>query len=157
MKGMASEFKVLRLRDFPASSAPVQTPELAVEFWRQNVPASSWYDAEKECFVVLLLNTRRVITGFNLVSLGSLDQVIVHARETYRAAIVGGAAAIIVAHNHPSGDPTPSEADIRVTRDLVGAGKLIKIDLLDHLIIGQPSEQNSKGWCSLKELGYIYA
>ena len=60
-------------------------------------------------------------------------------------------------HNHPSGDPTPSEADIKVTRDLIRAGQLLKIEVLDHVIMGQPSGDGQKDYVSLRELGYFYS
>ncbi len=66
-------------------------------------------------------------------------------------------AAIILAHNHPSGDPAPSEADIKVTRDLIRAGQLIKIEVLDHVIIGQPAPDRTKDYCSLRENGCFYS
>ncbi len=65
-------------------------------------------------------------------------------------------AALILAHNHPSGDPTPSEGDIKVTRDLIRAGQLIKIEVLDHVIIGQPSPERTRDFVSLRELGYWF-
>lgn len=124
-----------------------RTPERAAEYWKANIPQSSWYDEAKEAVVVLILNTRRRIIGHNLVTLGNLDSCTVHAREVFRPAIVAAGSAIILMHNHPSGDPTPSEADIKVARDLVRAGQLLKIDILDHVIIGQKH-------VSLRELGY---
>jgi DNA repair protein RadC len=75
----------------------------------------------------------------------------VHAREVFRAAIIAAAAAVVIVHNHPSGDPSPSEADIKVTRDLIRAGQLLKIELLDHVIIGNPNHS------SLRSLGYFYS
>jgi DNA repair protein RadC len=76
----------------------------------------------------------------------------VHAREVFRtAAIIAGASAIVLMHNHPSGEPQPSEADIKVTRDLIRAGQLLKIEVLDHVIVGKPSHS------SLRELGYFYS
>jgi DNA repair protein RadC len=84
-----------------------------------------------------------------------LDQILVHAREVFRPAIAAGAHAIILAHNHPSGDPAPSEADIRVTRDLIRAGHLLKIEVLDHLIIGRRSLERPRDFVSLRELGYF--
>jgi DNA repair protein RadC len=63
---------------------------------------------------------------------------------------------VVLAHNHPSGDPTPSEADIKVTRDLIRAGQLLKIDVLDHVIIGCPTPERSKDYVSLRELGHFY-
>ncbi|HMJ90339.1 MAG TPA: JAB domain-containing protein, partial [Candidatus Acidoferrum sp.] len=91
------------------------------------------------------------------ISDGTLDTILVHPREVFRSAITANAAAIILVHNHPSGDPTPSEADIKVTRDLIRAGQLLKIDLLDHVILGRATEQRPKDWSSLRELGYFYS
>ena len=71
--------------------------------------------------------------------------------------IAANAAALILAHNHPSGDPTPSEADIKVTRDLIRAGQLLKIEVLDHIILGRATEKRPKDYSSLKELGYFYS
>ena len=77
--------------------------------------------------------------GHQFLSIGTMDTVLVHPREVFRCAIIAAAAAIALIHNHPSGDPTPSEADIKVTRDLIRAGQLLKLELLDHVIIGNPS------------------
>jgi len=99
--------------------------------------------------VVLILNTRRRVKGHYLVSIGTIDTILVHPREIFRLAIMTAATAVVVAHNHPSGDSSPSEADIKVTRDLIRAGQLLKIELLDHVIIGNPSR------ASLRELGYF--
>jgi DNA repair protein RadC len=71
--------------------------------------------------VVFILNTRRRIKGHYLVSIGTMDTILCHPREIFRLAVMASAAAIIIAHNHPSGDPTPSEADIKITRDLIRA------------------------------------
>jgi DNA repair protein RadC len=67
------------------------------------------------------------------------------------------AAAVVLAHNHPSGDPSPSEADIKVTRDLIRAGQLLKIEVLDHVIIGRATPERPKDYASLRELGYFYS
>jgi DNA repair protein RadC len=101
-----------------------------------------------------VLSTRRKILGYYTVALGSLDSVVIHAREVFRPAIVGNAAAMVLLHNHPSGDPSPSEADIKVTRDLLRAGQLLKIELLDHLIMGEALPARPKEYVSLRELGY---
>jgi DNA repair protein RadC len=101
--------------------------------------------------VVLLLNVRKRIKGHHFVSVGSLDSILVHPREVFRVAIIAAAASIVVIHNHPSGEPTPSDQDIKVTRDLIRAGQLLKIDVLDHVIVGNPKH------CSLRELGYFYS
>ena len=73
----------------------------------------------------------------------------------FRTAVVASSAAVILLHNHPSGDPSPSTADVKVTRDLIRAGQLLKIEVLDHLIIGRPTPDRSTGYLSLRELGYF--
>jgi DNA repair protein RadC len=109
---------------------------------------------EVETLQVVLLNTRRRLIRVEEVSNGTLDTLLVHAREVFRRAIIANAAALVLAHNHPSGDPTPSEADIKITRDLIRAGQLLKIDVLDHIILGRASVERPKDYTSLRELGY---
>lgn len=92
--------------------------------------------ATKEQFVVVMLNSKNRVIGAEVISEGSLTSSIVHAREVFQPAILQHAAAIMVAHNHPSGDPHPSSEDDRVTQHLLEAGKLLLIPVLDHLIIG---------------------
>ena len=110
-----------------------------------------------ESFQVLLLNVRKKLIRAEEISHGLLDTILVHPREVFRAAIVANAAGIVLVHNHPSGDPTPSEADIKVTRDLIRAGQLLKIDVIDHVIIGRATSERAKDYSSLRELGYFYA
>jgi DNA repair protein RadC len=111
---------------------------------------------EVEHFQVVLLNTRRRLIAIEKVSQGTLDTILVHPREVFKSAISSNAAAIVLAHNHPSGDPTPSEADVKVTRDLIRAGQLLKIEVLDHVIIGRATSDRLKDYVSLRELGYFY-
>lgn len=111
--------------------------------------------AEVETFQVVLLNTRRRLIEVREVSHGTLDTILVHPRDVFRHALAANAAAVVLAHNHPSGDPTPSEADIKVTRDLIRAGQLLKIDVLDHVILGRATRERSKDYVSLRELGYF--
>ena len=110
-----------------------------------------------ETLQVLLLNTRRRLIRVEEITDGTIDTLLVHPREVFKAAIAANAAAVVLAHNHPSGDPTPSEADINVTRDLIRAGQLLKIDVLDHVIIGRATAERAKDYTSLRELGYFYA
>ena len=110
-----------------------------------------------ESFQVLLLNTRKKLIRVEVISQGLLDTILVHPREVFRAAIMANAAGIVLAHNHPSGDPTPSDADIKVTRDLIRAGQLLKIEVVDHVIIGRATAERAKDYSSLRELGYFYA
>ncbi len=110
-----------------------------------------------ESFQVLLLNVRKKLIRAEKISQGLLDTILVHPREVFRAAIVANAAGIVLVHNHPSGDPAPSEADIKVTRDLIRAGQLLKIEVVDHVIIGRATAARVKDYASLRELGYFYA
>ena len=111
---------------------------------------------EVEHFQVVLLNTRRKLIRIAQISDGTLDTILVHPREVFKSAIAANAAAVVLVHNHPSGDPTPSEADIKVTRDLIRAGQLLKIEVLDHVIIGRATSERPKDYVSLRELGYFY-
>jgi DNA repair protein RadC len=110
-----------------------------------------------EVFQVVMLNTRRRLIRTETISQGTLDTLLVHPREVFTSAIAAGAAAIVLAHNHPSGDPTPSEADIKVTRDLIRAGQLLKIEVLDHIILGHATPERGRDYVSLRELGYFYS
>ncbi len=112
---------------------------------------------EVETFQILLLNTRRRLIRVEQVSQGTLDTILVHPREVFKSAIAARAAALVLVHNHPSGDPTPSEADIKVTRDLIRAGQLIKIEVLDHIILGCATVDRPKDYASLRELGYFWS
>ena len=105
---------------------------------------------QKEHFAVMLLNTKNHIIGMPEVSVGSLSASVVHPREVFRAAIDYAAASMILLHNHPSGDPTPSREDIAVTERLVKAGKVMDIPVLDHVVIG------NERFTSLKEKGLIH-
>lgn len=96
--------------------------------------------ADREHFVVLMLDRKNRLIGINTVSIGSLTASMVHPRETWKPAILSNAAAVIFGHNHPSGDPQPSEEDRVLTKRLVDAGKLLGIQVLDHVIIGDGTE-----------------
>src|SRR5687768_9724267 len=128
------EFKVVALRECPLPSdlTCCDHPPQAVDYWRTYIENSIHFNPECEFLVALLLNTRMRIKAHQLSSLGALDSIKVHPREVFRGAVVASAAAIILLHTHPSGDPTPSVGDIRSTRDLVRAGKLLKIEVTDH-------------------------
>ncbi len=107
--GKPYEYKVTALRECPTpdSLQLCDTPDRAADYWRMHVPTNPYFNSECECFTVLLLNTRRRVKGHHLVSTGTLDTILVHPREVFRLAIITAAAAIVLAHNHPSGDPTP--------------------------------------------------
>lgn len=104
---------------------------------------------KKEQFVCLFLDTKNHVIGKETLSIGTLNASLVHPREVFRAAIKAGCASIICIHNHPSGDPTPSPEDVRLTKRLVESGELVGIDVLDHLVIGDNQ------FISLKEQGLM--
>ena len=91
---------------------------------------------DREHFWTILLNGKNVAVGLNLVSIGSLTAALVHPREVFKPAIAGSAAAVVLVHNHPSGDPTPSAEDLALTRRLCQAGDLVGIKVLDHIVLG---------------------
>ena len=144
----AYEIRVLRLNEVPFESK-MDSPARVLEYWNNVIAKMPWYIPDREICVSMTLNTRYNVTGHSLVSLGSLNESVVGPREVFRCAVAMNAFAILVVHNHPSGDPSPSEADHRVTRKLVEAGHILQINLLDHIIIG------SGKWWSFKEAGVV--
>lgn len=129
----------------------MDTPAKVADLLRDD--ALAW---STERMIVLLLNTRCRLIRMETISEGLLDQVLVHAREVFRPAIAAGAFSVVLVHNHPSGDPTPSEADIRVTRDLIRAGSLLRIEVLDHVVLGRSTASRPLDFCSMRELGYFH-
>jgi len=108
----------------------VKSPEDAIKSVKNQLKGK-----KKEHFLVLSLDTRNHLINTQTISIGSLDSSIVHPREVFKEAISSTAASVIFAHNHPSGDPTPSEDDIKLTKRLVEAGEILGIEVLDHIII----------------------
>jgi len=120
----------------------VKTPEEVVNLVRSRLKGK-----KKEYFLALLLDTRNQLIKVAEISVGSLDSSIVHPREVFKEAISASAASVIFVHNHPSGDPTASEDDIKLTKRLTEVGEIVGIDVLDHIIIGD------KTYLSLKREG----
>jgi DNA repair protein RadC len=108
----------------------------------------------KESLRVILLDTRYHLLWAEEISLGSVNESIAHPRDVFRPAIIASAYAVIVAHNHPSGDPSPSQSDHSLTRRLAEAAELLQIKLLDHVIIGAPAE-GRQAYFSFKEAGIL--
>lgn len=129
------------LYDIRKISSPVDAVELGKKFLE---------DSDREQLLMCCLDNKNQPTVLNVVSVGSLNSSIVHPREVFKAAILSNAASIILYHNHPSGDPTPSSEDISITNRLKECGKLIGIELIDHIIIGSEGR-----YCSLKEKGIL--
>jgi len=122
----------------------IKNPESVVKAIRASIK-----DKAKEHFKLILLNPRNKIIGISTISIGTLNASLVHPREVFKDAIVHSAASVVLAHNHPSGDPEPSEDDLKITKKLVESGKILGIEVLDHIII------TKNGFKSFKEEGLI--
>jgi DNA repair protein RadC len=122
----------------------IKNPETVVKAIRSSIK-----DKVKEHFKLILLNPRNKIIGISTISIGTLNASLVHPREVFKDAIVHSAASVVLAHNHPSGDPEPSEDDLKITKKLVDSGNILGIEVLDHIVIGK------NNFCSLKERGLI--
>ena len=129
------EIKVSRINEMPCDTNKLDMPEQAVRYWKENIEKMPWYDPEREQCVTVMLNTRYRPTGHNLVSIGSLIESIAHPRDIFRGAVATNAYAIILMHNHPSGEVSPSEADHRLTRRIQEGATLLQITFLDHVIV----------------------
>ncbi len=127
----------------------VDTPQIVCDLLGPDLRA-----LRKESLRILLLDTRYQLIRQEEISLGTMNESLAHPREIFRPALIHSAYAVIVAHNHPSGDPTPSEADHRLTRRLAEAAGLLQITLLDHIIIGSP-QPGRAGYFSFKEAGVL--
>lgn len=122
----------------------IRGPEDAAAVLRQIIG-----DYDREAFAVLLVDAKHRVIGAHIAGVGTLDSAQTGPREVFRAAILAGAKAVVLGHNHPSGDPAPSSADLHLTRRLTKAGELLGIPVLDHIIIGEASH------VSLREHGAI--
>jgi DNA repair protein RadC len=128
---------------------PFDTPE---RLYNAFGPDMRRYD--REVLAVALLNTRFRLIKFEVISQGILNEALAHPREILKPAIIHSASAFVVMHNHPSGDPTASDADLRMTRSISAAANVIQIKMLDHVIIGAPVDGRS-GYFSFKEAGLL--
>ena len=153
-KNAIAELKVVSLFE-TEKLYTVDQPVVTSELFNEVIMQAPWFDKEKECLVVVLLDSKLHVKGWNLISIGLQNQTLIHSRECYRAAIVGAAAYIVLIHNHPSGNPSPSADDIRMTSQMKKAGELLGIPLLDHVIMGKVNRDCPKGYISLKEAGLV--
>ena len=137
------EFKLVPLRECRChdDQPRVDTPEQAADYWRQHIATEARYNPHRECAGVGMMNVRRRLLGQ-----GTKDGVLVSVGEMLQPAVLADAAALLLMHNHPSGDPSPSESDIKLTRDLRQAGLLLKIEVLDHVIMGRRSRKSKRDW-----------
>jgi hypothetical protein len=131
------EWKLVSLRDCPVEKPMLDTPGLVADYWRKHVPTHPYFNPDCECLVAVILDVRRRVKGHYMITMGLVDTVLIHPREVFRVAILACASYVVLVHNHPSGDPSPSESDLTATHKLIRAGILLKIELLDHIVMGK--------------------
>jgi len=139
-------YKITLVRDGsqPSEVKQINSPQEAVSLLRAYLEG-----ADREHFCVALLDIKNRVIGINTVSVGSLNATVVHPREVFKPAVLANAAGVILFHNHPSGDPTPSREDVELTGRMVQAGDILGICVHDHLVVTE------EGYASLKELGFM--
>jgi DNA repair protein RadC len=148
---LESIFEVVRIRQEIREAKEVFAAyKITSPMDAEKLAASYIADEDREVFLVMMLNTKNEVIGLHRAHVGSLNASVVHPREVMKSAILNNAASIIVSHQHPSGDPTPSMEDIEVTRRIADAGKTLGIALLDHIIVTHKGNH-----ISLKEKGYL--
>ncbi len=140
------KYKVQLVREgsVPFSKRLCATPREAADLFRVYVG-----DSDREHLVAIFLDTQNRFLGLHTISVGTLDYTVVHPREVFKAAILSNASSLVLAHNHPSGEPAPSDEDIRVTSMLLTVGELLDIPLMDHVIVGETT------YTSFMELGLL--
>jgi len=117
----------------------IKNPQSVVKAIRASIK-----DKAKEHFKLILLDTRNKIIGISTISIGTLNAGLVHPREIFKEAIIHNSASVVLAHNHPSGDPEPSDEDLTITKRLVKSGKILGIEVIDHIIIGKTNFSSFK-------------
>ena len=150
-------------KQLPLLTGPVRVRVLMVQEEGNPVPsairspadasqyANELRDCDREMFAVILLTTKNAAIGLHVASVGTIDASLVSPANVFKPALLANAAAVILCHNHPSRDPTPSAEDIRITRQLVDAGKIMDIKILDHIVLGGAADQ----FVSLREAGLV--
>lgn len=123
--------RLKRLRTLKVEEDTITTPHQAKKLFSKQLK-----DMDREVFAMFCLDSKGHITHYSEIHMGTLNQSLIHPREIFKVAILANSHAIILAHNHPSGDLTPSQNDILTTEELIKAGKIMKIDVLDHIIVG---------------------
>ena len=146
----AQEWKIVSVRETASDELPCCVkPDDAVQYWRKHIATAPHFNPDCECFAALMLTVKQRIRGHHLVSIGSLNETMAHPREVFRAAVIGAAHSIVLMHNHPSGDPSPSDADLRMTKRLVESGRILCIEVADHIVV------SSNRHLSLREAGIL--
>lgn len=131
--------------NYPAIARKIDSPEKVARVAKEILHI---HEETEEYLYMLCFNTKLVMTSVFEISHGNVNSSIVSPREVFQKALLANAVSIIMVHNHPSGDCTPSRQDVEITKRLVEAGKIVGVDVLDHIVVGET-------YCSIKEKGYI--
>jgi DNA repair protein RadC len=134
--------------------APLDKPAAVANFWRTIIEMEPGYESAKEHLVVIVLDTRIFPVGYNLVAIGGLRECICHPREVLRPCVISAGHGFVLCHNHPSGDPSPSSADHRITSRIRDSATLLQIEFFDHVIVGNETV-HSPGFYSFREAGLL--
>ncbi len=146
------KIRVFKLKLVESSTKSVKVEKVNTAEAAAQIFSTYLKGEDREHFVLLMLDLKKRVIGIHTISIGSLTQSVVHPREVFKAAILANAHAIIIGHNHPTGDVTPSIADLDVTRELVSAGEILRIPVLDHIIVSHDGK-----YISLLDEGLIKA
>ena len=150
--------RIIVVREDPVPKVSCDSPEEALRYWHGTIAAQPDHEPDKESLCALLLDTRLQVFSWHRVSVGSLNETIAHPRDILRPVIVGGAFALILVHNHPSGDPSPSRADRELTRRVADGAALLQINLTDHVIVtdqGRHDPARTEPYFSFQESGLL--
>lgn len=146
--------RVVSEASLPYNAHVMDDPTSAHEAWESIVATEPDHEPDKECVVVFCLDARLRPFSWHRVSLGSVSETSAHPREVLRPVIASAAHSFLMMHNHPSGDPAPSEDDIRITRRMIEAAELMQVRLMDHVIVGRP-EPGREPYYSFREAGIV--
>jgi DNA repair protein RadC len=142
------------LAQYGAARTPLDSPQNAYGFWQDIVAVDPAFECEKEHLIAIMLDTKLRPKGYHVISVGTINETVAHPREAFRAAIVAAAYGIVLMHNHPSGDPSPSAADRRMTATMREAASILQINLIDHVIAGN-AEGGRLPYFSFRDAGLL--
>jgi len=145
------EYELRRVSSMDIAEPKIESPAAAYDF----LAGLALHEYEQERLIAIYLSTKNTVRGYSVITIGLIDRSQAHPREVFRCAIINGASRIILAHNHPSGDVTPSTQDIAATQELSAAAAIVQIEIIDHVIIGRPNQSPSH--FSFRENGLLSA
>jgi len=141
--------------EYAIRKSRIDSPMAVFDFWKTIISQRPDFESEKENLITILVDIRFRPIAYNLVALGALNECVAHPREILRPAIVASAYGFVLSHNHPSGDPTPSDADRVLTSKVKQGAEFLQIAMLDHVVVGDESGSTANPFFSFKQAGMI--